>query len=167
MPSITTNHPGDTCSSVQITTLRALLCNKHMQKAYVFFSSSVDSAPFLCFLNFTNPSTIPTTRTTQTPPATSPPKKVPTATTLLPSIVRITLDCSSAMCVAYNTWLCIHRTGVTLMLYKSTHCTVPMPSLTHTRGHVGKVTNRSRHFNGVGSTLQEHFSHLQNCFVLI
>ena len=117
MPSIITTHSGITCSSVQITTLHALLCNKQMQKAYVFFSSScADSTPFLCFLNFTNPSTIPSTRTIQTPPATSPPRKDPTVTTLLPSTVHIPLDCSSAMGDTYNTWLCIHSIGVTLML---------------------------------------------------
>ena len=98
----------NTCSSVQITTLHALLCNKHMETAYVFFSSSVDSAPFLCFLNFTNPSTIPSRRTTEIPPATSPPRKAPTVAALLPPTVG--LDCSSAMGVTYNTYIAIYST---------------------------------------------------------
>ena len=70
-------------------------CNKQRTAYFLFSSSPVDFALFPSFLNFATPSIIPTTRSEQTIPATSPPRKDPTVTALLLSTVA--MDSSPAL----------------------------------------------------------------------
>lgn len=93
-PSNNSNYLYNIATNAQHRNLNYQTCKEH-KEAYISFFSSDDLEPCPCFLNFITQCTIPTTRSEQTTPATSPPRKAPTMTILLHSAA--VMDCSSVM----------------------------------------------------------------------